>query len=92
MARSNMLFECLGNILKTKSFELYEKHIASENFKDFSKFMCLRYLTMSNNSTVRNVILDNYLSLERMPTNELLYKWLIVNIPQQTNSFIQYIR
>jgi hypothetical protein len=87
-----MLFECLGNILKTKSIKLYNTHINSENFKDFSKFMCLRYLTMSPNANVRQIIFDNYLSLERMPTNELLYKWLLLNIPKQNNSFIQYIR
>jgi hypothetical protein len=87
-----MLFECLGNILKTKSIELYDEHIKSENFKDFSKFMCLRYLTMSTNSNVREIVLNNYISLERMPSNELLYKWLIKNIPKQNNSFIQYIR
>ena len=52
MARSNMLFDVLANILQTKSIELYKEHIASENFKDASPFMVRRYLTMSLNPKV----------------------------------------
>lgn len=90
-ARSNMLFDVLANILVKKSIEDYRKHIASENFKDAAAFMIRRYLTMSKNPAVRNVVLDNYLILERMPDTTMYY-WLIRNIPRQTNSFITYIR
>jgi len=89
--KSNMLFDVLGNILTTKSIDLYNNHISSESFKDAAKFMILRYLTMSNSSEVRNKVIDNYIILERMP-EAILYKWLLVNIPKQSSSFIRYIK
>ena len=91
MARSNMLFDVLANILQTKSIELYKEHIASENFKDASPFMVRRYLTMSLNPKVREIVLDNYLSLERMPET-IQYLWLLKAIPKQNLTFIRYIR
>lgn len=90
--KQTVLFEALGNILQKKSIELYNKHISDEElWKTFSKFMCLRYLTMSKDSNVRNIVVDNYLTLERMPEKQL-YRWLIEKIPQQQNSFIRYIK
>lgn len=91
MARSNMLFDVLANILKTKSFKLYEEHINSENFKDAAPFMIRRYLTMHPNSLVRDVILSNYLNLERMP-DKYLYLWLIKAVPKQNITFIKYLK
>lgn len=91
MARSNMLFDVLANILQTKSIELYKEHISSESFKDAAPFMVRRYLTMSSNSKVRDVVLDNYLSLERMEA-EVQYLWLLRAIPKQNSTFIRYIR
>lgn len=89
--KSNMLFDVLANILQTKSAELYAKHIASEHFKDAAPFMVRKYLTMSQSSAVRDIVIDNYLSLERMPS-ETMYKWLISKIPRQSNTFIRYIK
>lgn len=89
--KSNMLFDVLGNILSGKSFELYNKHVQSENFKDAAKFMIVKYLSMSQNPQVREIVLDNYVTLERMP-EKTLYRWLLMNIPKQNNSFIRYIR
>lgn len=89
--KSNMLFDVLQNILGTKSIELYNKHINSERFGDAAPFMILRYLSMSNNDNVRNIVIGNYITLERMPA-KVLYKWLIGNIPQQKNIFIKYIK
>ena len=91
MAKSNMLFDVLANILQTKSMELYKEHIASDNFKDAAPYMVRRYLTMSNNPKVRDVVLDNYLVLERMP-EEVQYLWLLRAIPKQNSTFIRYIR
>lgn len=91
MARSNMLFDVLANILQTKSIDLYKEHIASENFKDASPFMIRRYLTMSYDSRVRDIVLENYAALERMPENEM-YLWLLRAIPRQKSTFIRYIR
>jgi len=91
MAKSTMLFDVLANILQTKSIELYNQHIASENFKDAAPFMIRKYLTMSLNPSVRQVVLDNYLALERMP-EKTLYLWLMKAIPRQNSTFIRYIR
>ena len=71
--------------------KLYEEHIASENFKDAAPFMIRRYLTMSPDPKVRDVVLDNYLALERMP-DTVQYQWLIRAIPKQHSTFIRYIR
>ena len=91
MARSNMLFDVLANILQTKSIEMYKQHIASENYKDASPFMVRKYLTMSPDSRVRKLVLDNYLTLERMPEN-VQYLWLLKAVPKQKSTFIRYIR
>ena len=89
--KSNMLFDVLANILSTTSIELYEKHISSENFKDAAAFMVRRYLTMSINQKVREIVLDNYLILERMP-DAVQYLWLIKAIPEQNSTFIRYLK
>ena len=89
--KSTMLFDVLGNILTNKSISQYQKHIKSENFKDASKFMILKYLTMSSNPIVRQIVMDNYITLERM-TEHIVYKWLLNNIPKQNNSFIKFIK
>ena len=90
-AKSTMLFDVLANILSTKSEEIYKKHISSDNFKDAAPFMVRRYLTMSPNPNVRDIVLDNYLTLERMPA-EVQYSWLMKKIPRRRNTFIRYIR
>ena len=89
--KSKLIFDVLKNILGTKSIEVYNYHIGSNEFSTVSKFMVLRYLSMSPSEQVRSVVLDNYISLERMP-EKVLYKWLIDNIPYQKNTFITYIR
>jgi hypothetical protein len=86
-----MLFDVLANILKTKSLKLYEEHIKSENFKDAAAFMIRRYLTMHPNPAVQNIVLDNFMSLERMSDTQL-YRWLIYAVPRQNTTFIKYIR
>lgn len=91
MARSNMLFDVLANILQTKSIELYREHIASENFKDASPFMVRRYLTMSSSPRVRDVVLDNYAILEKMPET-VQYLWLMRAVPKQNSTFIRYVK
>lgn len=91
MAKSTMLFDVLANILKTKSLKLYEEHIKSENFKDAAAFMIRRYLTMHPNPAVQNIVLDNFMSLERMSDTQL-YRWLIYAVPRQNTTFIKYIR
>ena len=63
----------------------------SKDFKDAAPFMVRRYLTMCNNAKVRDVVLDNYLTLERM-SSEIQYLWLMKAIPRQNSTFIRYIR
>lgn len=89
--RSTMLFDVLANILQRKSIDLYREHIKSENFKDASPFMVRRYLTMSLNPKVRDVVLDNYAVLEQMPET-VQYLWLLKAVPKQNSTFIKYIR
>ena len=61
---------------------MYEKHVNdTELFKTFSKYMLLRYLTMSYSPAVRSLVIDNYLTLERMP-EKALYRWLLANVPK----------
>lgn len=89
--KSNLLFDVLANVLCDKSYDKYKLHIGSEDFATASKFMILRYLTMSNSINVRNIVLEHYFTLEKMPET-ILYKWLLQNIPQQPSGFIRYIK
>lgn len=90
--KSQLIFAVLSNILKDKSFEIYNKHISNEEeWPTVSKFIMLRYLSMSYSQAVREVVLDNYLTLERMP-EKALYKWLLTKIPRQNSGFIKYIK
>ena len=89
--KSTMLFDVLGNILQKKSMKLYKEHIAAEDFAAASRFMVLRYLSMCSNPQVRDIVLDNYITLERMP-EKIVYLWLLCKIPKQNSSFIKYLR
>lgn len=89
--KSTIIFDILENILKRKSDELYATHIASEFFGEASTYMLLRYLGMASRPDVRKIVLDNYLTLERMPIR-FLYKFLLRTLPKQSSSFISYIR
>lgn len=81
-AANSILFEALRNILTDKSEKVFKEHTEdAEKWKTFSKFMVMRYLTMCQNPVVRDVVLDNYLQLDRMPP-KALYAWLIAEIPR----------
>ena len=88
----NILFDALGNILQRKSEDVFQKHIATEDFeKQFPRYMVLRYLSMAK-PEVAQIVLDNQLSLERMPSNKAVYRFLMNEIPQQKSAFIRYIK
>ena len=88
----NILFDALGNILQRKSEDVFQKHIAMEDFeKQFPRYMVLRYLSMAK-PEVAQIILDNQLSLERMPSNKIVYRFLMDVVPQQKSGFIRYIK
>ena len=91
-AKNPLIFDVLGNILVDKSEEVMNFHVQdTENFKTVSRFMVLKYLTMSPDYRVRDLVLENYLSLEGMEMRDL-YKLLLRNIPQQRSKFIRYIK
>ena len=88
----NILFEALGNILQKKSEELFQKHLELEDFeKQFPRFMVFRYLSMAK-PEVSQIIIDNQVSLERMPSNKIVYRFLMDVIPRQKSGFIKYIK
>lgn len=88
----NILFDALGNILQRKSEDVFQKHIAMEDFeKQFPRYMILRYLSMAHNEVAR-VVLENQLTLERMPSNKAVYRFLMNEIPQQKSTFIKYLK
>lgn len=89
--KSNMLFDVLENILSRKSDEMYKQHVKSDDFKDASGFMIRRYLTMHPNTQVQDLVLSNYLLLEKMTTDKVYY-WCLKNVPRQRTTFIKYIR
>lgn len=90
--QQTILFDVLKNILTAKSFNLYKQHINNDIlWKTFSKFMILRYLTMSKDENIRNIVIINYPTLEKMP-DKILYKYLLNIIPKQKTSFIKYFK
>ena len=90
--KNNLLFDYLGNILKTKSKSLYDQHVDAVEFESsFAGFMIIKYLSMCENKDVRNLILVNQSNLEKMPS-KILYKFLLKNVPRQNSAFIRYIK
>jgi len=89
--RSNMLFDAMNNILVTKSEEIWRSHTEDPNFKDFTGFICRKYMTMSPDPRVRQIVLDNYVSLERLD-DKVLYRWLMEKLPRQKSGFIKFIK
>ena len=89
--KSTMLFDAMNNILVGKSEETYRRHISDPNFKDFKGYNCRRYMTMSPDSEVRRIVLENYAVLERMD-DKTLYLWLMKRLPRQKSGFIRYIK
>ena len=88
----NILFDALGNILQKKSEDVFQKHIAMEDFeKQFPRYMIIRYLSMGKPEVAR-VVIDNQLALERMPSNKIVYRFLMNEIPKQKSAFIRYIK
>lgn len=76
-----MLFDVLANVLVEKSEAKMRAHAASPDFCDASKFMVLRYLTMSQSESVRETVLPEYDRLEKMP-EAALYAWLLAKVPK----------
>ena len=90
--RNNLLFEYLNNILKGKDWEKFESHVNSGDFiSSYQPFMVSRYLSMSTNKKVRDIILNNQFTLDQMP-NKQHYRFLMMSIPKQYSSFITYIK
>ena len=88
------LFMILGNILVDKDDALYEYHIKNELFPSvFSAYMVLRYLSLNQNISVRNVVLGHLTTLEGLADKpELMYKLLLKIVPKTYNRFTPYIK
>ena len=88
------IFMILGNILVDKDNTLYEYHVKNELFESvFSSYMILRYLSMNQNISVRNVVLGHLTTLEGLADKpELMYKLLLKIVPKTYNRFTPYIK
>ena len=88
------IFMILGNILVDKDKTLYEYHIKNELFTSvFSPYMILRYLSMNQNISVRNVVLNHLTTLEGLGDKpEMMYKLLLNIVPKTNNRFTPYIK
>lgn len=90
--KNRNIFDYLGNILVGKSRDAYERHVSEPGFDvDFKKVVVLRYLSMSTDERVRNLVIGNQLSLERMEP-KMLYRYLISKVPRQRSTFIRYLK
>lgn len=90
--KNKNLFDYLKNIIHDKSDEIYKKHISEADFESsFSCFMILNYLSMSPHKETRDFIIKNQIYLEKMNQN-ILYRFLIKEIPYNNNYFIRYIK
>ena len=88
----NILFDALSNILQKKSEDVFQKHISMDDFeKQFPRYMVLRYLSMAKPEVAR-IVLENQISLERIPNNKAVYRFLMKAVPQQKSSFIRYLK
>ena len=86
------LFMILGNILVDKDDALYDYHIKNELFTSvFSAYMVLRYLSLNQNISVRNVVLDHLTILEGLADKpELMYNALLKVVSKTYNRFTPY--
>jgi hypothetical protein len=91
MAKSTMLFDAMNNILVTKSEEVWRQHIEDPNFKDFTGFICRKYMSMSPDHRIRQIVMDNYITLERLDDKNL-YLWFLRKLPKQNSGFIKFIK
>ena len=90
--KNRNIFAYLDNILAKKDRELMFKHLSEDGFEtDFKKVVLLRYLSMSGDPSVRKVVLDNQLSLERMDC-KTAYRFLFKTVPKQNSGFIKYLK
>ena len=90
--RNRNLFDYLKNILTLKSEDTYRRDISKDGFDaDFKKVVLMRYLSMSPDQAVREVVLRNQLELDRMPPS-IAYWYLLKTVPVQRNPFIRYLK
>lgn len=90
--KNRNLFDYLNNILCLKDMELYSKQVAEEGFDvDFKKVVLVRYLSMSKDPKIREIVFRNQLLFDRTDC-KTLYRYLIRVIPKQRENFIRYIK
>lgn len=90
--KNRNIFDYLKNILTSKNRDDYQRHVAEDGFDvDFKKVVVLRYLSMSPDPRVREIVFENQLSFDRMDC-KTLYRYLMCVVPRQQNPFIRYIK
>ena len=93
--QNKFIFDYLKNILTAKSMEVFRKHVEdATSMKSFPSVVIMRYLSMSPDQNVRDLVLKNQILLERLDriSHVHFYRWCVVNIPRQYSSFIKYIK
>ena len=90
--KNRNLFDYLNNILCLKDTELMERQVAEEGFdSDFKKVVLMRYLSMSKDPRIREIVFKNQLFFDRTDC-KTLYRYLVRVVPKQKESFIKYIK
>ena len=89
--KSTMLFDAISNVLTTKSWETYRRHVSDERWKDCTGYMLRKYMTMVPDQRAQDLVIRNYVQLERLD-DKTLYAWLIRNVPRQRSGFVRYVR
>ena len=90
--RNRKMFDYLGNIMCGKDMSLYMRHVGEESFDaDFKKVVLVRYLSMSRDPRVREIVMANQLQFDRVDCRTL-YRYLIRTVPRQRDPFVRYIK
>jgi hypothetical protein len=87
------IFDILNNIIRFKSEEEYEKHIAlPEFFKTYNSYMIFRWLSMCDKSDIINTLSTYQIELESIKNPELHYKLLLKIIPRHKFCNLRYVK
>ena len=90
--KNKNLFDYLKNILTDKNEKLYQIHISESGFdNDFKKVVLIKYLSMSPDENVRNIIMNNQFLFDKMDS-KTAYWYLLRKVPRQNNYFIRFIK
>lgn len=87
------IFDILENIIKTKSNDLYNNHIKSNDFeKTYNLYMIIKWLSMNTNKSILSKLTEYQSIMENIIDKDLHYKLLLKIIPQNKNIFLKYVK